>query len=43
VEHWADPFGQQPGEVNTYDGGRGVYWQSPDGHLLEIITHPYGG
>jgi catechol 2,3-dioxygenase-like lactoylglutathione lyase family enzyme len=43
LEYWADPFLQQPGEVNTHDGGRGVYWRHPDGHLLEIITRPYGG
>jgi catechol 2,3-dioxygenase-like lactoylglutathione lyase family enzyme len=40
---WADPFEQQPGEINRNDGGRGVYWHDPDGHVLEIITRPYGG
>lgn len=40
---WADPFGRHPGEINTDDGGRGVYWHDPDGHMLEIITRPYGG
>lgn len=40
---WADPFQRAPGEVNTADGGRGVYWHDPDGHVLEIITRPYGG
>jgi catechol 2,3-dioxygenase-like lactoylglutathione lyase family enzyme len=39
---WADPFGKEPGRINTNDGGRGVYWPAPDGHLLEIITRPYG-
>ncbi|MGK5115582.1 MULTISPECIES: VOC family protein [unclassified Geodermatophilus] len=43
LDHWADPFQQRPGEINTNDGGRGVYWQDPDGHVLEIITRPYGG
>jgi catechol 2,3-dioxygenase-like lactoylglutathione lyase family enzyme len=43
LDHWADPFEQQPGEVNTHDGGRGVYWKDPNGHRLEIITRPYGG
>jgi hypothetical protein len=23
-------------------GGRGVYWEDPSGHFLEIITRPYG-
>jgi len=43
LSYWADPFHQQPGTINTHDGGRGVYWDSPDGHNLEIITRPYGG
>jgi catechol 2,3-dioxygenase-like lactoylglutathione lyase family enzyme len=43
LDFWADPFQRQPGEINTNDGGRGVYWLDPDGHLLEIITRPYGG
>ena len=40
---WADPHQRQPGEINTHDGGRGLYWEGPDGHWLEIITVPYGG
>jgi len=40
---WADPAHQQPGRINHHDGGRGVYWNDPDGHYLEIITRPYGG
>jgi catechol 2,3-dioxygenase-like lactoylglutathione lyase family enzyme len=42
LEHWADPGRTQPGEINRNDGGRGVYFEDPDGHLLEIITRPYG-
>jgi catechol 2,3-dioxygenase-like lactoylglutathione lyase family enzyme len=30
------------GEINRNDGGRGVYFEDPDGHLLEVITRPYG-
>jgi len=40
---WADPHHRRPGEINTNDGGRGLYWSGPDGHNLEIITRPYGG
>ena len=40
---WADPFHHRPAEINTNDGGRGLYWNDPDGHNLEIITRPYGG
>jgi len=43
LDFWADPSGRRPGEINTNDGGRGVYWHDPNGHLLEIITRPYGG
>ena len=43
LPYWADPFDQHPGEINTNDGGRGLYWKDPDGHVLEIITRPYGG
>jgi extradiol dioxygenase family protein len=43
LDFWADPFDRRPGEINTNDGGRGVYWKDPNGHVLEIITRPYGG
>jgi catechol 2,3-dioxygenase-like lactoylglutathione lyase family enzyme len=43
LDYWADPFERQSGEINTRDGGRGVYWKDPNGHVLEIITRPYGG
>lgn len=42
VAHWADPGQTQPERINRNDGGRGVYFEDPDGHLLEIITRPYG-
>jgi catechol 2,3-dioxygenase-like lactoylglutathione lyase family enzyme len=42
LPYWADPFKRRPGEFNTNDGGRGVYWEEPSGHFLEIITRPYG-
>jgi catechol 2,3-dioxygenase-like lactoylglutathione lyase family enzyme len=42
LEHWADPRGTRPGEINRNDGGRGVYFRDPAGHFLEIITRPYG-
>ena len=43
LDYWADPHERQPGQINTHDGGRGVYWKDPNGHVLEIITRPYGG
>lgn len=40
--YWADPARRQPGEINHHFGGPGVYFEDPDGHLLELITRPYG-
>ena len=42
LSHWADPGQRRAGEINTRDGGRGVYFEDPEGHLLEILTRPYG-
>ena len=42
LEYWADPGRSRPGTINRNDGGRGVYFPDPDGHLLEILTRPYG-
>ncbi|MGW0903962.1 VOC family protein [Streptomyces sp. NPDC002853] len=42
LTHWADPYHTVVNEINTNDGGRGVYWEDPDGHSLEILTRPYG-
>ncbi len=42
IEYWADPGQRRSGQINHADGGRGLYFEDPDGHLLEIITRPYG-
>lgn len=42
LAYWADPGRRRSGEINRNDGGRGVYFEDPEGHLLEIITRPYG-
>lgn len=42
LEFRADPHGGGVGEINRHDGGRGVYFPDPDGHLMEAITRPYG-
>jgi catechol 2,3-dioxygenase-like lactoylglutathione lyase family enzyme len=31
-----------PGEINHYWGGRGVYFDDPNGHWMELLTRPYG-
>lgn len=42
LSYWADPFRKEPGRINHWDDGRGLYFDDPNGHLLEIITRPYG-
>ena len=42
LTYWADPGQQRRNETNDHDGGRGLYFKDPNGHLLEIITRPYG-
>src|SRR5688572_28979220 len=42
LSYWADPHRERPGEINTGDGGRRVYFEDPSGHFLEILTRPYG-
>jgi catechol 2,3-dioxygenase-like lactoylglutathione lyase family enzyme len=37
---YADPGRTQPGEINRRGGGRGVYFEDPDGHLFELLTVP---
>jgi catechol 2,3-dioxygenase-like lactoylglutathione lyase family enzyme len=39
------PFGSAPwkrndGKLNDWNGGRGVYFETPDGHLMELMTVP---
>ncbi|ELS56011.1 VOC family protein [Streptomyces viridochromogenes] len=42
LTYWADPYHRRPGEINHNDGGRGAYFEDPNGHNLEILTRPYG-
>ncbi|MFC4947743.1 VOC family protein [Pseudonocardia sp. GCM10023141] len=41
VATFADPGHRRPGH-NTHDGGRACYFDSPDGHNLEVLTRSYG-
>ena len=38
LSYWADPGKSRPNEINHNDGGRGVYFDDPNGHVLEILT-----
>ncbi|MFE9098688.1 VOC family protein [Streptomyces sp. NPDC007264] len=42
LAYWADPQHSRRGEINHNDGGRGAYFDDPNGHRLEILTRPYG-
>jgi len=42
VAIYAGPGHAKPGEINHLYGGCGVYFDDPDGHLMELITAPYG-
>ncbi|MGH8897042.1 MAG: VOC family protein [Egibacteraceae bacterium] len=42
ITYYADPGYERPGEINHLYGGRGVYFDDPNGHVMEVITQPYG-
>ena len=42
LPYWADPHQARHGQINHWDDGRGAYFEDPSGHLLEILTRPYG-
>ncbi|CCK32276.1 Glyoxalase/bleomycin resistance protein/dioxygenase [Streptomyces davaonensis JCM 4913] len=41
VTYYADPNHTEPGRINRLFGGRGAYFDDPDGHNMEIMTRPY--
>lgn len=43
VRYWADPFHTSENTINRRDGGRGVYFEDPNGHNMEILTRSSGG
>lgn len=34
------PWSLEDGELNDRNGGRGVYFRDPNGHVLELMTAP---
>jgi catechol 2,3-dioxygenase-like lactoylglutathione lyase family enzyme len=34
------PWSLADGKLNDWNGGRGVYFKDPDGHVLELMTAP---
>jgi len=41
IPYWADPAKKLVGQINTYFGGKGFYFEEPSGNFLEVITKPY--
>ena len=41
LNYWADPGKERAGDIYRLHGGRGVYFDDPDKHLLEVMTQPY--
>jgi catechol 2,3-dioxygenase-like lactoylglutathione lyase family enzyme len=42
LTYFADPLHKETNQINHNDGGRGMYFDDPNGHSLEVITRPYG-
>jgi catechol 2,3-dioxygenase-like lactoylglutathione lyase family enzyme len=34
------PWSLDDGKLNDWNGGRGVYFRDPNGHVLELMTAP---
>ncbi|MDE0034921.1 MAG: VOC family protein [Deltaproteobacteria bacterium] len=41
LKYGSGPRSSADMEINTRNGGRGVYFRDPSGHLLELITRDY--
>jgi len=38
VAYGSGPFSRADGQINHRHGGRGVYFEDPNGHVLELMT-----
>jgi hypothetical protein len=34
----SEPWNLENGKLNAWNGGRGVYFRDPNGHVLELLT-----
>ena len=41
LKYGSEPGSTEDGEINHWNGGRGVYFRDPNGHLLELLTRDY--
>lgn len=42
ITFWPNPWRGNEGQINHNDGGRGLYFEDPSGHYLEVLTRPHG-
>ncbi len=40
LAYGSSPWSLEDSKLNDWNGGRGVYFKSPDGHVLELMTMP---
>jgi catechol 2,3-dioxygenase-like lactoylglutathione lyase family enzyme len=40
ITYGSAPWSLDDGKLNDWNGGRGVYFKDPDGHVLELMTVP---
>ncbi|MGH8728406.1 MAG: VOC family protein [Burkholderiales bacterium] len=38
IPHGSEPFSREDMKINHRSGGRGVYFDDPNGHILELLT-----
>lgn len=38
IKFGSDPWDRENGTLNNWNGGRGVYFCDPNGHILELMT-----
>jgi len=43
IAYGSGPFSHTDARINTRRGGRGFYFEDPNGHLLEVMTVPETG
>lgn len=41
LSYGSGPMTPEDGDINHWNGGRGVYFRDPNGHLLELLTRDY--
>src|SRR5215813_10651966 len=43
IGYGSEPYSHKNGAINRRRGGRGFYFEDPNGHLLEVMTVPETG